>query len=444
MNTALFNVALILILVIIQGVFVAAELALVSLRESQIRQLAHRGKRGQLIARLTADPNLFLSAVQVGVTLSGFLAAAFGADRISGDLAPLLEGIGIPLALADTISVILVTLVVSYISIVIGELVAKRIALQRAEGVSLALAPLVDFVARAARPVIWFLGKSTNVVVRLVGGDPEASREEVTDEEIRALVSGSRTLGPEERQIVQDVFDAGERGLREVMVPRTEVDFLPGTMPAHRAVREVIKAPHSRYPVMGESADDIVGFVHVRDLLNPEISNRAIPVSEVARPVLSLPETARVLRTLTEMRRARSHMAIVLDEYGGTAGIVTMEDLVEELVGDITDEYDVVSEDRLMLRGALVVDGLTSLDDFAEKTGFVLPEGPYDTVAGFFMAQLGQLPAIGDVVRAQVHVAGEDENAEPVTIELRVHELDKRRASSLVVHRVEPSGESTG
>jgi putative hemolysin len=442
MSSVLSNIGLILLLVLLGAVFVAAELALVSLRESQIRQLAHRGKRGQLVARLTSDPNLFLSAVQVGVTLCGFLAAAFGADRLSGNLAPLLAQLGLPRGVADTIALILVTLVISYVSIVVGELAAKRIALQRAEAVSLALAPLVNFIARAARPVIWLLGKSTNVVVRLVGGDPEASREEVTDEEIRAMVSGSTTLGPEERQIVQDVFEAGERSLREVMLPRTEVDFLPSNMPAQKAVREVTKAPHSRYPVMGESADDIVGFVHVRDLLNPEVSSRSIPVAEVARPVLSLPETARVLRALTEMRRARSHMAIVLDEYGGTAGIVTMEDLVEELVGDITDEYDVVSEDRLTLRGALVVDGLTSLDDFADKTGFVLPEGPYDTVAGFFMAQLGQLPAIGDVVRAQVHLVGADDNAEPVTIELRVHELDKRRVSSLVVRRIGPVEES--
>jgi putative hemolysin len=326
--------------------------------------------------------------------------------------------------------------VISYVSIVIGELAAKRLALQRAEGISLALAPLVNFIARAARPVIWLLGVSTNVVVRLIGGDPGASREEVSDEEIRAMVSGSRTLGAEERQIVEDVFSAGERGLREVMVPRTEVDFLPGAMPAHRAVRELIKAPHSRYPVTGESADDILGFVHVRDLLDPEVSTRSSPVADLARPVLSLPETARVLRALTEMRRAPSHLAIVLDEYGGTAGIVTMEDLVEELVGDITDEYDVVVEDRAALRGALVVDGLTTLDDFAEETGFVLPDGPYDTVAGYVMAQLGQLPAVGDVVRAKVHIVADDA-AEPVTIELRVAELDRRRASSFVVRRIE-------
>ena len=436
MHSVLFNVALILVLVGVGAVFVAAELALVSLRESQVKQLAHRGKRGQLVARLTGDPNLFLSAVQVGVTLSGFLAAAFGADRLSGSLGSALERAGLPNRLAGTTALVLVTLAISYISIVVGELAAKRLALQRAEGISLALAPLVNFIARIARPVIWFLGKSTNVVVRLIGGDPAAAREEVTDEEIRALVSGSTTLGAEERQIVEDVFAAGERVLREVMVPRTEVDLLPGTMPAHKAVREVIKAPHSRYPVMGESADDILGFVHVRDLLDPEISTRPIPVAEVARPVLSLPETARVLRALTEMRRAPSHLAIVLDEYGGTAGIVTMEDLVEELVGDITDEYDVVAQDRITSRGALVVDGLTTLDQFAEETGFVLPEGPYDTVAGYFMAQLGQLPAIGDVVRGLVSLAGDDD-AEPVSLELRVTELDRGRASSIVVRRIE-------
>jgi putative hemolysin len=435
MSTVLLNIALILALIFIGGVFVAAELALVSLRESQIKQLAHRGRRGQLIAELTANPNLFLSAVQVGVTLSGFLAAAFGAGRLSDDLSPLLQRTGLGKGVADTISLVLITVVISYVSIVLGELTAKRLALQRTEGIALALAPLVNLIARAARPVIWLLGVSTNIAVRLIGADPKASREEVSGEEIRALVSGSTTLGAEERQIVEDVFAAGERGLREVMVPRTEVDFLPGSLPAHRAVREVIKAPHSRYPVTGESADDIVGFVHVRDLLDPEVSTRSTPVSEVARPVLSLPDTARVLRALTEMRRSASHLAIVLDEYGGTAGIVTMEDLIEELIGDITDEYDVVVENGAALRGALVVDGLSTLDEFAVRTGFVLPDGPYDTLAGYFMARLGQLPKVSDLVQAEVQAVGEDE--QPATIELKVNELDGRRASSFVVRRLE-------
>ncbi len=442
MNQTVLNVVLIVLFIVIGGVFAAAEMALVSLRDSQVKQLAHRSKRGQTVARLNENPNRFLSAVQIGVTLAGFLSAAFGGATLSAALSPQLQRL-LPFSktVADTVALVLITAVISYASIVLGELTAKRLALQRAEAFALALAPLVDLIAKLARPVIWLLGVSTDVVVRLLGGDPNAGREEVTDEEIRALVSGSSTLGDEERQIVDDVFDAGARGLREVMLPRTEVDFLPGDMPAHKAVREVLKAPHSRYPVTGESADDIIGFVHVRDLLDPEVSTRTTPVSEVARPVISFPDTVRVLRALSEMRRTSNHLAIVLDEYGGTAGIVTMEDLVEELVGDITDEYDVVTEERTTLRGDQVVDGLTTLDEFADKTGLVLPEGPYDTLAGYFMAQRGELPSVNATVESVVHEAAEGEE-QPIRIELRVTELDGRRAASLAVRRlgeVEPT-----
>jgi putative hemolysin len=437
MSTVLLNILLILFFIMVGGIFAAAEMALVSLRESQIRQLAHRGKRGQTIAQLTEHPNRFLSAVQIGVTLSGFLSAAFGGATLSDDFAPVLQRLGLSAQAAEIIALVLITIAISYVSIVLGELTAKRLALQRSEGVALMLGPFINFIARIAQPVIWLLDKSTNIAVRVLGGDPKAGREEVTDEEIRALVSGSSTLGDEERQIVDDVFAAGDRGLREVMVPRTEVDFLPGDMPAHRAVRELTKAPHSRYPVMGESADDIIGFVHVRDLLDPEISSRTVPVAEVTRPVLSMPDTVRVLRALSDMRRSASHLAIVLDEYGGTAGIVTMEDLVEELVGDITDEFDVVEEDRVSTTpGDLVIDGLTTLEEFQEQTGMVLPDGPYDTVAGYFMAQLGQLPSLGDVVEAEVS-AGDSPTAPTNRLELRVSELDGRRASTFVVHRLD-------
>ena len=282
--------------------------------------------------------------------------------------------------------------------------------------------------------MIWLLGVSTNILVRVLGGDPKISREEVTNEEIRAMVSGSTTLGDEERRIVDDVFAAGERSLREVMVPRTEVDFLPGDMPAHRAVRELINAPHSRYPVIGDSADDVIGFVHVRDLLDPDISSRTTPVAEVARPVLSMPDTVRVLRALSDMRRSASHLAIVLDEYGGTAGIVTMEDLVEELVGDITDEYDVVVEERIGVRGDLVIDGLTTLDDFAEKTGLVLPRGPVRH-SGWVLHG----PARSAAQRRRCNFArarlDRSHDEEPAQVELRVSELDGRRAATFVVHR---------
>jgi putative hemolysin len=434
-STALY-VVLIILFIAVSGVFAAAEMALVSLRDSQVKQLSHRGKRGQTVARLTSNPNRFLSAVQVGVTLTGFLSAAFGGAKLSAQLSPQVMKLGLAKGPADTLSLIAITAVISYVSIVVGELTAKRLALQRTESLAMTLAPLVDFVASLARPVIWLLGVSTNVMVRLLGGDPSAGRDEVSDEEIRALVSGSSTLGDEERQIVDDVFAAGARSLREVMVPRTEVDFLPGDMPAYKAVRELLQAPHSRYPVTGDSADDIVGFVHVRDLLTPDVSRSSTRVAGFARPVLSLPDTVRVLRALSDMRRAAAHLAIVLDEYGGTAGIVTMEDLVEELVGDITDEYDVVTEEKVSLRGDLEVDGLITLEDFAEKTGYVLPEGPYDTLAGFFMATLGQLPEVNDAVAVEVETADEDDE-ETASLELRVTELDGRRASSILVKRTD-------
>jgi len=441
MSAVATNIALIFLFILVGGVFAAAEMALVSLRESQVKQLRTRGKRGQQLARLAEDPNKFLSAVQIGVTLAGFLSASFGGATLAPVLAPQLAKLGMSLGVAEKIALVLITIAISYFSIVLGELSAKRLAMQRAEGFAMALSPLVAFIARVTSPFIWFLGISTDAVVRVLGGDPDANREEVTDEELRAMVSGSATLGVEERQIVDEVFAAGERTLREVMVPRTEVDFLPSDMPAYRAIREVQGAPHSRYPVTNDSSDDIVGFLHVRDLFDLDPPTRNAPVGQLSRPVLSLPETVRVLRALSEMRRVSAHLAIVTDEYGGTAGIVTMEDLVEELIGDITDEYDVVENPAPARADLDEVDGLLTLEDFAEKVGYVLPEGPYDTVAGYFMAQRGQLPQVGDIVEVVLQPEqGEEGPAQRFQIE--VAELDGRRASRLKLRRLgeEPPG----
>jgi putative hemolysin len=399
MNETLLNVVLIFVFVLIGGVFAAAEMALVSLRESQLKAISQRGRRGATVARVAANPNRFLSAVQVGVTLMGFLSAAFGGATLAGSLSPQLQKLNMPESLADPLALVLITIAISYVSIVLGELAAKRLALQRAEMFALGLAPLVDRIATIARPVIWLLSKSTDLVVRALGGDPGANREVMTDEELRDLVSGHESLGEEERRIVDDVFQSGDRQLRELMVPRTEVDFLDADMPAYKAVKFAAERPHSRYPVMNGSADDIDGFVHVRDLFDPEVATRSVRVGDLAREVLMLPDTAKLLPTLTEMRRRSTHLAIVLDEYGGTAGIVTLEDLVEELIGDIKDEYDEAAVETTRLRsGDVEVDGLLNLDDFAEETGLELPDGPYETIAGFVAARLGKVPAVGEDV----------------------------------------------
>ncbi len=274
MSGTLRDVGLVLVFILLGSFFVSAEMALVSLRDSQARALEGTGRRGDTVARLNRDPNRFLAAVQVGVTLAGFMSAAFGGARLAGRLSPHLEEWNIPAP--ETTALVLITLAISYVSLVIGELVPKRVALQRAEGVSLALGPTVDRIAKLARPVIWLLSVSTNVVVRMLGIDPKMQRERITDAEIRELVSGSATLGAEERQIVEDVFEAGDRQIREVMIPRTEVDFIEAATPAYKAAQFALERPHSRYPVIGETSDDVVGFVHVRDLLNPDLTSRSV------------------------------------------------------------------------------------------------------------------------------------------------------------------------
>ncbi len=431
MSSTLANIGLVVVFVLVGSLFAAAEIALVSLRDSQVRSMATRGRRGEAVARLAEDPNRFLAAVQVGVTLAGFLSASFGGATLSGDLSPQLERLGVPRGAADPAALVLVTIAISILSLVLGELAPKRLALQRAEGFALALGPSVDRIAKITRPVIWLLSVLTDVVVRLAGGDPSAQREQMSDEELRELVNTHETLGEEERRIVEDVFEAGDRQIREVMIPRTEVDFLEASTLVYKAAKEALHQPHSRYPVTRGSADDVMGFVHVRDLLDPEMASRSLRVGELSRPILVLPWTRPILAALADMRREGVHLAIVADEYGGTAGIVTMEDLVEELVGDIKDEYDLDEAETTVHRGGDVeVDGLLNLDDFEDETGVELPEGPYETVAGFLMARLGRLPQVGDWV---------DYAERRIT----VRGVEGRRVGRVLVTAVPPAGAET-
>lgn len=427
MNQIWINLLVVLFFVLLGGFFAAAELALVSLRENQVQRLAESSRRGRRLASLTADPNRFLAAVQVGVTLAGFVSAGFGAAQIAPELAQPLISAGLAEGVAQTLAFVVITVLIAYLSLVLGELVPKRIALQRVEKVALFAAAPIDFIARLFRPFIVALSFSTNLIVRIFGIDPTAGKESISGEELRDLVAGHEELSEDERNLIDDVFEAGERELREVMLPRTEVDFLDSRLPVADAVRRVVDQPHSRYPVIRGSADDVVGFVHIRDILDPEASNRGEYVSQMCRPVVAFPGSKVVLETLTEMRRDRHHLAIVQDEYGGTAGIVTMEDLVEELIGDIKDEYDVDAMPRQpRVLGQVVIDGLLNLEDFEDETGVVLPDGPYETVAGFLVAALTRLPVVGDTV-----VEGDNE--------FRVVELDGRRISRVSVTSVQPA-----
>ena len=416
--------SMVLLFTIIGGIFAAAETALISLRESQVKKLSTtKGRRGKRLERLMENPNRFLGAVQVGVTLAGFLSAGYGASRLVPIFSPSLESLGLSEGFSETIAFVAGTLLIAYLSLVIGELTPKRLALQHAERYALVLSGSVDVMAKVTAPFIWLLSKSSDAVLRLVGGDPAAGKEQISEEELRGMVAAHEELTHEERELIADVFSAGDREIREIMIPRTEVAFLDSDLPVFKAVKLVADKPHSRYPVADESQDDVVGFVHVRDLLDPELQGRSIRIGDLAREVLRLPGSKKVIPTLTQMRAESAHMAIVVDEYGGTAGIITLEDLVEELIGDIRDEYDTdESEGVIKPDTDLVVDGLLNLDDFADETLIELPDGPYETAAGFIAAQLGRLPMVND----EVSVPGG---------KLTVIEMDGRRVSRIHVVR---------
>ena len=432
MKDILISCAIVLVLILLGALFVATEIALVSLRESQIKALGERGRRGRRVLQLSESPNRFLAAAQIGVTLAGFLSAAFGESRLSQKhVEPWLVEHGVSKNYAGVLSLVLVTIVIAYVAIVIGELVPKRFGLQRAEGVALTLAPFVDRVARITRPAIWLFSKSTDAVVRVLGLDPTKGREAISEEELRDLVAAHESLTKDERKLIDEVFASGERQLREVMVPRTEVEFLDAGLTLTRASKLVAASSHSRFPVVRGSHDDVAGFVHVRDLINTPAGARrtTVRLADIVREVVMFPETRKVLSALSEMRRSGQHIALVVDEYGGTAGIVTLEDLIEEVIGDIRDEYDVEPDDAVRLGGGdLEVEGLLNLDEFREQTGLELPDGPYETVGGYVMAILGRLPKVGDAVE----IPG---------ARLKVTSMDGRRVERVRVSAVEaPEG----
>ena len=391
---------MIVALIVLGAIFVAAEIALVSLRESQIKQIATRGKRGAKVASVASNPNRLLATLQVGVTVTGFLSAALGADRLGDHFIPWLESRGLSGDSASTASLIGLTFIIAYFSLVFGELVPKRVALYRTEQIAMYSAGFIDIVAKIFRPIIWVLSHSTSIVVRIFGIDPKEQRSQISEEELLDLVAGHAALTDEERDIVEEVFNASERQVHEVMVPRTEVDFMDASLTVGKAISLAIEKAHSRYPVIRGSSDEVVGFIHVRDLLDTSLANNNAKIQELARNIMYLPGTKGILPALTEMRSQRQHLAIVLDEYGGTDGIVTLEDLVETLIGDIRDEYDTDEGDvsQESHTGDFEVDGLISLEDLMQQTGIELPEGPYETASGFVMNFLGRIPVVNDVV----------------------------------------------
>jgi putative hemolysin len=392
-----FNLALVGVLVVLNAVFAGSEIALISLREGQLRQIERRGTaHARTLVRLARDPNRFLATIQIGITLAGFLASATAAVALAEPLAPWLAFLG---GAAKPVAIALVTLILTFVTLVFGELAPKRLAMQYAVQWALIVARPLDLLSRMSRPAVWALGVCTDLAVRMFGGDPNMAKEQLSPQELRELVSGHRGLNPEQRAIITSALEIHERILREVLVPRRAVFTMPIDTPIAKARIALASSGHSRAPVVrGAHLDDVVGVVNLRDLLDDDRT-----LSEVIRPAVVFPDSVRVSDALRRFKDEREQFGLVANEHGAIDGIVTLEDLLEEIVGEIYDETDRdIMAARTAPGGELLLAGTFPMHDLPDLGIEITdaPWGDYATIAGLVLAALGRIPTQpGDRVR---------------------------------------------
>jgi putative hemolysin len=404
----MIELLIIVVLSLANGIFAATEIAVVSARRGRLEQRAEDGNPGAEIAlKLQDDPNRFLSSVQVGITLIGTLSGVFAGATLADQLAPNLQALPYISPYAIPLAQVLVVILVSYLSLVLGELVPKRLALQSAESVATFMARPMSFLAWLSTPMINVLSFSSDLLLRLLGR-ANVEEERVTEEDIRALVrEGAQggTVEPQEQQFIESIFKFSDRAVRHIMTPRHDVEMLDADATLAEVIDELLASGYSRFPIYEDSPDKIIGTVHVRDLLllYRRQGDQAC-VREAVAPPLYVPENSRASALLATFRKSRRHMALVVSELGGIEGVVTLEDVLEEIVGEIGDEFDeietpavVTREDGSMLvEGALNVDEVKHLldeDDLPDEETF-----RFDTLAGFVISLLGKIPSTGDVI----------------------------------------------
>jgi putative hemolysin len=384
-------------LILLNAFFVAAEYGLVTARRTRIMELEHQGNRGaRLVLRITSNPPRFIAAMQLGVTITSLAIGALGEPLF----AHLFDHV-----MATILAVILALLVITYLHVVIGELLPKGIALGAPERTALVVASPVRAFFLTFRPLIWLLQRSTEILLNALGLQPPGAEHEAHSEaELRMLLSSSAEQGEiehEEQEMLYKVFDFADQEVADVMVPRPDVVAISIELPPEEALQAVLVSPYTRYPVYRGSLDDIVGVLHIRDLIESmyERGIAAVDLQELVRPAYMVPETKDLGALLTEFRRTNQHMAIVIDEYGSMEGIVTLEDLLEEIVGEIEDEFDLPDETVERIDDDTIrVDGTFPIDDFNEQFETDLPHEDYHTIAGFVFGQLGRGAEPGDEV----------------------------------------------
>lgn len=395
------SLLLILVLVLVNAFFAAAEMAIVSVNKSKINILAEDGnKRALALKKLTEEPSKFLATIQVGITLSGFFASASAATGISVKLDKLLDQYGIPYS--GQIAVILITIVLSYITLVFGELYPKRIALQKSEAIAmLAITPIM-FISKFASPFVKLLSGSTNTLVRLSGINTDNLEEQFSKEEIKSLIEVGQEHGvinETEKEMINGIFEFDDTLAKEVMTPRTDVFMINIDSPIDKIKKDIIEENFSRIPVYEEDSDNIIGILYIKDfyveVLDKGLEN--IDIRKMLRPAYFVPETKNIDDLFKELQSTKNHMAVLIDEYGGFSGIVTIEDLIEEVMGNIFDEYDESEPDIKKLdNNSYIVNGMLPIDELNEYLDLDLQSENTDTIGGFIINIMGSIPKAND------------------------------------------------
>jgi len=424
----------IIVFVLSNAFFVAAEFSLVSVRRTRIAELAERGEAGaRVVQKAIENPDRVIAATQLGITLSSLALGWAGEPALSHLLLPVVSLFPniIQESVSHTISAGLAFLVITFLHVVVGELAPKSIALQNPERTAMAVAGPTLFTERIFKPAIWALNGAGDALLRLLGIQPASGHELVHSvEELKMIVSASTEGGvmqADEREMLNAVFDFGELVVRQVTVPRTEVSAVEADTPLEQIVDLVTQTTYSKFPVYEDSLDQIIGIVHVRDLLNELKAARrpGCTARDIAREPLFVPETLPVRALLRQFRDNRQHMAIVLDEFGGTAGVVTLEDLLEEIVGEVSNLFDIsIPGFETQPDGSILVDGLTQIEDVNDHLELELIEPYYDTIGGYLMGKLGRIPRLNDQLEAD-------------GVRLKVVEMDGMRIARVAITRLE-------
>lgn len=437
----IYKLILLFILILVNAFFAMSEIAIITLNDLKLQKMAEEGdKKAEKILKLTKNPSNFLSSIQIGITLAGFLTSAAAAEHFSGPLAKVLTNLfrlsTTPVWL-DGLSLFLVTIIISFFSLVLGELVPKRIAMQKFEKISFKIVGILSFIMAIFKPFIKILAVTTNIIVRILGFDPNANEENVTEEEILMLVDAGEEKGvieESQKEMINNIFEFDDLLASDVMTHRTDIEAVEIEDDFAEVISKAITAGYSRIPVYEEDLDNIKGIVYIKDLLGyvGKSIPKSLKIADVMRTAHFFPETKRCGDLFNEMTEKHLQLVFVCDEYGGISGIVTIEDLLEAIVGNMQDEYDNEDEEIEQINDTTYhLDGTSDIEEVEEILGIKFPEGDYDTVGGFIMDELGRIP--GDDEKPTVEYSG---------YLFTVEEVEERRIERITAEKLPEAEEN--